>query len=73
MKQKKGKPLQENMHMRIGFVVDVSLQSLESLESLERLESLESLERLESLESLEILESLKIPANKKARRFKQKT
>ena len=52
------------MHMRIGFVVDVSLENLESLESLERLESLESLERLESLESLEILQSLKILAKK---------
>ena len=58
--KKRGKSPQENMHMRIGFAVDVNLQSLESLESLERLESLESLERLESLESLEILESLKI-------------
>ena len=56
-----------------SFVVDVSLESLESLESLVRWESLGSLERLESLVSLEILESLKIQAKQKAGRLKQKT
>ena len=70
---KKGKSLQENTHMRIGFAADVNLQSLESLESLERLESLESLEKLESLKGLEVLESLKIMEKEKARRLKQKT
>ena len=71
--QKKGKSLQENMHMRIGFAVDVNLQSLESLQNLDRLESLESLEKLESLQGLEVLESLQIIEKEKARRLKQKT
>ena len=50
--QKIDKSLQTNMHMRIGFAVDVNLQSLESLQNLDRLESLESLEKLESLKGL---------------------
>ena len=56
----RGKSVQENMHMRIGFAVDANLQTLESLQNLDRLESLESLEKLESLKGLEVLESLKI-------------
>ena len=62
--QKKGKSLQENMHMRIGFAVDVNLQSLESLESLG---SLESLKKLESLTGLDVLESLKIMEKEKSK------
>ena len=70
---KKGKSLQENTHMRIGFAADVNLQSLESLESLERLESLESLERWESLKSPGNSGKSENSEGEKARRLKQKT